>query len=96
MRESWQKGIDRLPQKALEGKKVLSVDGTFDDFSSAGVDKGQADAVIIAQAFHWCPDYDSALVSRISTPFPCTNLICAARDCILPQARSTACPDLEH
>lgn len=63
MRESWQKGIDNLPSKATEGKKVVSVDGTFDDFSASGIQKGEADAVIIAQAFHWCPDYDAALVS---------------------------------
>lgn len=66
MRESWQKGIERLPVQAIEGKKIVSVDGTFDDFSAAGIDKGQADAVIIAQAYHWCPDYDSALVSYLS------------------------------
>lgn len=66
MRESWQKGVDGLPSKATEGKKVVSVDGTFDDFSAAGVEKGQVDAVIIAQAFHWCPDYEAALVRQPS------------------------------
>jgi SAM-dependent methyltransferase len=69
MREAWQKGIDRLPSQAVEGKKVESVDGTFDDFSKAGLGEEQADAVIIAQAFHWCPDYEGALVRHtIITP----------------------------
>lgn len=62
MRESWQKGVNALDTKATEGKKVISVEGTFDDFSASGIEKGGADAVIIAQAFHWCPDYESALV----------------------------------
>jgi SAM-dependent methyltransferase len=62
MREAWQKGLDKLPKQAIEGKKVESVDGTFDDFSKAGLREGEADAVIIAQAFHWCPDYEGALV----------------------------------
>jgi hypothetical protein len=66
MRETWQKGIDKLPSQALEGKKVESVDGTFDDFSKTGLGKGEADAVIIAQAFHWCPDHESALVCPCS------------------------------
>lgn len=61
MRESWQKGIDRLPQEATSGKRVESVNGTFDDFSQAGSAKGEVDGIVIAQAFHWCPDYDSAL-----------------------------------
>jgi len=62
MRDAWQKGTDKLPKQAIEGKKVKSVDGTFDDFSKAGLGKGEADTVIIAQAFHWCPDYEGALV----------------------------------
>lgn len=65
MREAWQKGIDKLPAPATQGKKVESVDGTFDDFSKAGLGKGEADAVIIAQAFHWCPDYEGALVCSL-------------------------------
>jgi len=62
MREAWQKGTDKLPKQVIEGKKVESVDGTFDNFSKAGLSKQEADAVIIAQAFHWCPDYEGALV----------------------------------
>ena len=64
MREAWQKGTDKLPKQAIEGKKVESVDGTFDDFSKAGLGKEEADVVIIAQAFHWCPDYEGALVRK--------------------------------
>jgi hypothetical protein len=62
MREAFQKGINKLPEQATQGRKVESVQGTFDDFSKAGLGKGEADAVIIAQAFHWCPDYEGALV----------------------------------
>ena len=63
MREAWQKGLDKLSSQAVQGKRVESVDGTFDDFSKAGLSQGEADAVIIAQAFHWCPDYEGALAS---------------------------------
>jgi hypothetical protein len=66
MRETWQKGIEKLPAQATEGKRVESVDGTFDDFSKAGLSQGEVDGVLIAQAWHWCPDYDGALVCRIS------------------------------
>lgn len=62
MRETWQKGIDKLPGQATEGKRVESVDGTFDDFSKAGLTQGEVDGVLIAQAWHWCPDYEGALV----------------------------------
>ncbi|BEJ16962.1 hypothetical protein CspHIS471_0603630 [Cutaneotrichosporon sp. HIS471] len=47
MRESWDNGMSRI----LDAAKQLDlrvVDGT-------------ADAVIIAQAWHWCPDHDKAL-----------------------------------
>jgi len=93
MREAWQKGTDKLPKQAIEGKKVESVDGTFDDFSKAGLGKEEADAVIIAQAFHWCPDYEGALVC----PFNHWNKLAdhIARGRNLPQAWSTPHPDLE-
>ncbi|KAF9053225.1 S-adenosyl-L-methionine-dependent methyltransferase [Panaeolus papilionaceus] len=34
-------------------------DGTFQD---TGVEEGWADVVLIAQAYHWCPDYEAASV----------------------------------
>lgn len=96
MRESWQKGIDGLPQKATEGKKVVSVDGTFDDFSATGIEKGKADAVIIAQAFHWCPDYETALVSpRTILTSTLQADFALARNCSIPETWPTARPTLE-
>lgn len=64
MRTAFEKGLAKVPQQDLAGKNVITVDGGFDDFSHSGVAKGEADAVVIAQAFHWCPDYQKALVSR--------------------------------
>ena len=94
MREAWQKGIDRLPSQAIDGKEVKSVDGTFDDFSKAGLSEGTADAVIIAQAFHWCPDYEAALVSILPRA-PQVMADREARSCDLSQAWATPHPDLE-
>jgi hypothetical protein len=93
MREAWQKGTDKLPKQTIERKKVESVDGTFDDFSKAGLSKEEADAVIIAQAFHWCPDYEGALVRPPNHIKMAADDI--ARDCNLSQARSTTHSDLE-
>ncbi|KAF9218391.1 S-adenosyl-L-methionine-dependent methyltransferase [Gyrodon lividus] len=47
---------------------VTIADGTFDDVSS--VENGWADLIIIAQAFHWCPDYGKACTefARILKP----------------------------
>lgn len=72
MRSAWHKGLARIPkdqlEKSVDGSKrmVGVVDGAFDDFSNAaeyGVKKGEVDGVLIAQAWHWCPDHDKALVS---------------------------------
>lgn len=63
MRAAFEKGLAKVPKQDLEGKNVITVDGGFDDFSNSGVKKGDGDAVVIAQAFHWCPDYQKALVS---------------------------------
>ena len=68
MRESYEKGTKILSEadpKATEGKVVTALSGDFADFSkvaSLGIEKGSVDAVIIAQAWHWCPDYEAALV----------------------------------
>ncbi|KIY43533.1 S-adenosyl-L-methionine-dependent methyltransferase [Fistulina hepatica ATCC 64428] len=47
--------------------RVTVHEGTFD---TTGIENGWADMVIIAQAFHWCPDYDkaSAEFARILKP----------------------------
>lgn len=62
MREAWDKGMERLPKEAKEGVVFRCVDGGFEDLSKTGLEKGSADAVIIAQAWHWCPDHEAALV----------------------------------
>ncbi|KAL7420224.1 hypothetical protein Q5752_005191 [Cryptotrichosporon argae] len=61
MRGAWARGLERLPPAALEGKDVRAVEGGFDDFANARVDKEAVDGVLVAQAWHWCPDYDKAL-----------------------------------
>ncbi|CUA72258.1 hypothetical protein RSOLAG22IIIB_00923 [Rhizoctonia solani] len=40
------------------------------DFLNTGVEDGWADLVVVAQAFHWCPDYDKAAAefARILKP----------------------------
>ncbi|KAF5330601.1 hypothetical protein D9619_005731 [Psilocybe cf. subviscida] len=47
--------------------RISCAHGTFDD---TGVEDGWADLVVIAQAFHWCPDYDkaSAEFARVLKP----------------------------
>ena len=68
MRNAWERGLARLPAGALQGKDVRTVEGSFLDFSKSGVERGSVDAVVIAQAWHWCPDHEAALVSRNPTP----------------------------
>ena len=41
----------------VQDSRVTVAEGTFD---TTGVPDASADAIIIAQAFHWCPDYDKA------------------------------------
>ncbi|KAH7905618.1 S-adenosyl-L-methionine-dependent methyltransferase [Hygrophoropsis aurantiaca] len=50
-------GMRDVFTKTVNNPIVTIQEGTFD---STGVDDGWADLVIIAQAFHWCPDYDKA------------------------------------
>ena len=67
MRETWQSSLTRMPASALDGRIVKTVSGSFDDFSEADAvsagGKGKVDGVIIAQAYHWSPDHEAALVS---------------------------------
>ncbi|KAL6306611.1 S-adenosyl-L-methionine-dependent methyltransferase [Sparassis latifolia] len=60
-------GMRDVFAKSVRDPRVSVADGTFD---STGVDDGWADVVVIAQAFHWCPDYDkaSAEFARILKP----------------------------
>ncbi|KAI0341583.1 S-adenosyl-L-methionine-dependent methyltransferase [Trametopsis cervina] len=43
--------------KTVNDARVSVAEGTFD---TTGVEDGWADLVVVAQAFHWCPDYDKA------------------------------------
>lgn len=65
MRQAWDQGMQNLsiPSSAT----VKTVDGTFADFAKAkeaGIEEGSADLIIIAQAWHWCPDHEAAFVSQ--------------------------------
>lgn len=53
--------------KTVHDPRVSCHNGTFD---TTPVEDGWADAVIIAQAFHWCPDFNaaSAEFARILKP----------------------------
>ncbi|KNZ71795.1 hypothetical protein J132_07284 [Termitomyces sp. J132] len=60
-------GMREVFEKTVIDERVTVHDGTFDN---TGVEDHWADLVIIAQAFHWCPDYDkaSAEFARILKP----------------------------
>ncbi|KAG6814380.1 hypothetical protein H0H92_010966 [Tricholoma furcatifolium] len=60
-------GMREVFEKTVKDERVTIQDGTFD---TTGVDEHWADLVVIAQAFHWCPDYDkaSAEFARILKP----------------------------
>ena len=74
MREAWEKGQEKISATNESGapKAVKIVDGTFDNFSGAeqyGLKEGTVDLIVIAQAWHWCPDHEAAFVSTTSPPF---------------------------
>ncbi|EGN95965.1 hypothetical protein SERLA73DRAFT_185418 [Serpula lacrymans var. lacrymans S7.3] len=50
-------GMREVFSKTVADDRATVAEGTF---NHTGVEDGWADIVIIAQAFHWCPDYDSA------------------------------------
>ncbi|KAL4253192.1 S-adenosyl-L-methionine-dependent methyltransferase superfamily protein [Abortiporus biennis] len=60
--------------KTVNDERISVAEGTFD---TTGVEDGWADIVVIAQAFHWCPDYNkaSAEFSRILKPHGIVILI---------------------
>lgn len=53
--------------KTVSDERVVAQEGSFDQ---TGVEAGQTDLVVVAQAFHWCPDFDAAALefSRILKP----------------------------
>lgn len=50
----------------LSDPRVSIAEGTFDD---THIPDGWADLIVVAQAFHWCPDYEKAVIefNRILT-----------------------------
>ncbi|KAJ7088583.1 S-adenosyl-L-methionine-dependent methyltransferase [Mycena epipterygia] len=50
-------GMREALAKYTTDKRVVISDGTFD---KTGVESGWADVIVIAQAFHWCLDYEAA------------------------------------
>jgi len=50
-------GMRDVFSKTVKDDRVSIAEGTFQD---TGVEDGWADLVVVAQAFHWCPDYDKA------------------------------------
>lgn len=60
-------GMRSIFGKQNKDDRVSVADGTFDN---THLKDQSADAVIVAQAWHWCPDYDAAVreISRILKP----------------------------
>ncbi|KAI0780852.1 S-adenosyl-L-methionine-dependent methyltransferase [Trametes elegans] len=60
-------GMRDVFTKTVSDPRVSVAEGTFD---TTGVEDGWADLIVIAQAFHWCPDHDKALAefARVLKP----------------------------
>ncbi|KAI0054448.1 S-adenosyl-L-methionine-dependent methyltransferase [Artomyces pyxidatus] len=60
-------GMRDVFSKSVSDSRVATVEGSFDHVP---VEDGAADLVVIAQAFHWCPDYGAAAVefARVLKP----------------------------
>ncbi|KZT26356.1 S-adenosyl-L-methionine-dependent methyltransferase [Neolentinus lepideus HHB14362 ss-1] len=67
-------GMRDVFSKTIKDSRVSAADGTFD---TTGVEDGWADLVLVAQAFHWCPDYNAAAAefARILKPSGIVALI---------------------
>ncbi|EPQ58263.1 S-adenosyl-L-methionine-dependent methyltransferase [Gloeophyllum trabeum ATCC 11539] len=67
-------GMRDVFTKTVKDERVTTSYGTFD---TTGVEDGWADIVIVAQAFHWCPDYNAAAAefARILKPAGVVALI---------------------
>lgn len=68
MRAGWNDFIASklLPDLVKQGKlpsdaSVECRDGTFEQLNLSKEQKGTFDTVVIAQAYHWCPDYERSL-----------------------------------
>ncbi|KAF3927807.1 hypothetical protein ABW20_dc0101565 [Dactylellina cionopaga] len=89
MREGFREGMEKLgvsvAEKGVDGEEVVQVvDGTFDNIP---VNDGWADAVVIAQAFHWSHGhYESTLrsLARVLKPQAPLILIWNLEDRSLP------------
>lgn len=60
-------GMREVFSKQTQDPRVTVKAGTFED---SGVDDATADFVVVAQAWHWCPDYSAAMkeIARILKP----------------------------
>ncbi|KAG8754395.1 hypothetical protein FRC12_011200 [Ceratobasidium sp. 428] len=60
-------GMRQALEERTKDSRAKSLAG---DFLNSGVEDGWADLVVVAQAFHWCPDYDKAMAefARILKP----------------------------
>ncbi|KAJ7111555.1 S-adenosyl-L-methionine-dependent methyltransferase [Mycena crocata] len=50
-------GMRDVFSKTISDERVSITEGTFQD---SGIEDGWADLVVVAQAFHWCPDFARA------------------------------------
>ncbi|KAK0483705.1 S-adenosyl-L-methionine-dependent methyltransferase [Armillaria novae-zelandiae] len=60
-------GMRDIFTKTVQDERVSAREGTFD---TTNIEDGWADLVTIAQAFHWCPDFNAASIefARILKP----------------------------
>ncbi|OCH94970.1 S-adenosyl-L-methionine-dependent methyltransferase [Obba rivulosa] len=60
-------GMREVFARTVADERASVTEGTFDN---TGVEDGWADLIVIAQAYHWCPDYNkaSAEFARVLKP----------------------------
>ncbi|KAJ7267472.1 S-adenosyl-L-methionine-dependent methyltransferase [Mycena rebaudengoi] len=83
-------GMRETFSKYTTDDRVVLLEGTFD---ATGVDSSWADLIVIAQAFHWCLDYESAAAefARVLKPGGALALIWNHEDRSIGQS-----PWLDH
>ncbi|KAJ7219298.1 S-adenosyl-L-methionine-dependent methyltransferase [Mycena pura] len=100
-------GMRNVFSKTVSDERVSVTEGTF---QQTGIEDGWADLVVIAQAFHWCPDYERASeeLGRILKPGGVLALIwnvedsetakwvAQVRDCIQPYEQDSPQYRLGH